>query len=64
VALEIEMAWTSYREVDASAGRERLAGEFVREFVAQNFPALLDDQAPSSAKASTPAARPKRTRKR
>jgi hypothetical protein len=64
VALGIEMAWTTYREVEASAGREGIAGEFVRAFVAQNFPALLEDDAPASARKSAPGARAKRTTKR
>lgn len=68
VALQIEMAWTAYQEFARSAGRESIAGEFVREFVAQNFPQLLEDDAapaaPTAAPAAGPAARPKRTRKR
>lgn len=64
VALQIEMAWTAYQELAAAAGRASVAGDFVREFVAQNFPALVQDDAPSPADNGAPAAKPKRARKR
>jgi hypothetical protein len=63
VAFDMEMAWAAYQEAMASAGGTSSAGEFVREFVAQNFPALLGDDAPGSAETKAPGAKARRTRK-
>jgi hypothetical protein len=64
VALQIEMAWTAYQELAAAAGGASVANEFVREFVAQNFPALLQDGDSATQDAAARGAKPKRARKR
>ena len=43
VAVEIEMSWAGYREHEERLGHEVTASSFVRDFVAQNFPALAED---------------------
>jgi hypothetical protein len=64
VALQIEMTWGAYQELAAAAGRASEAGDFVRAFVAQNFPALLEDDAASPSSTAAPGAKPKRKRRR
>lgn len=64
VALQIEMAWAAYQEHESSAGRNSSAGDFVRGFVAQNFPALLEEDVAAPKRKTTATGSPKRARKR
>ena len=43
VAVNIEMSWAGYLESEERLGREVAADSFVRDFVAQNFPALAEN---------------------
>ena len=44
VTLGIETLWVSYQADEERLGRQAKAGEFVREFVDQNFPGLFEDE--------------------
>ena len=46
VPLSIEALWTAFQQDEQRLGREASASDFVRQFVAQNFPDLDDDSPP------------------
>jgi hypothetical protein len=43
VTLGIETLWAGFRADEERLGRQAKPGDFVREFVAQNFPGMLED---------------------
>jgi hypothetical protein len=45
VTLGIETLWAAFQQNEGRLGKKNLAGEFVREFVAQNFPEVDEDAA-------------------
>lgn len=42
-AMQMEIVWAGYQEMQKEQGGEIVPAEFVRGFVAQNFPSLVED---------------------
>ncbi len=42
-AMQMEIVWAGYQEMQKAQGGEIVPAEFVRGFVAQNFPSMVED---------------------